>query len=125
MDPSGSRVRAVCAAIVAFDLGFLSPSFVSVPVLWYLPLLRRWELVLRPDGLAMDWYGRLLLGGLLGAATLLLGSLARRRAPSDSSLRLWMGWAAIATLLALSLQVYQLVSRQPRPEPLPAWYQPR
>jgi hypothetical protein len=125
MDSSESRVRAVCAAIVAFDLAFISPSFVSVRVLWYLPLLRRWEVTVRPDGVAMDWYGRLLLASLMGGTTLLLGWRARRRAPSDSALRLWMGWATIATLLALALQVYQLVSRRPHPEPLPAWYQPR
>jgi hypothetical protein len=125
-DRAIALARALCAAVVGFDLGFVFPAWSPTRVLWYFPLERRWAFVVRPDGLAMDFYGRTLLALLVAAACFALAlTLARVRPPSRPSLQRWTSWAAIALALTLALQAFQLANRQPVPEPLPAWYVPR
>lgn len=78
----------------------------------------------------MDYYGRSLLAlAWATVAFVLTYGLClspcirpRLRAPL---LRLLTIYAASALLLGASLYGYKLYNRQPIPEPLPSWYQPR
>lgn len=125
IDRAGVWCRALCAAIVAFDLTYVLPGLSPTRVLWYLPLARRWSWAVHPSVLGMDWYGRTLLAGGAALIAFVVAAAFRRTRIEMQSLVLWSGWAGIATLLTLALQVFQLVTRHPVPEPLPAWYQPR
>jgi hypothetical protein len=122
------RYLGACAAAIAFTIVFALPSFSPTRVLWYYPIERRWVFEAHATGLAMDYYGRLLLAGgaalLAYAAGWLVG--ARRGAKQrEGSHGVWAAWVATAVTLSMSLYVWQLVNRQPAPEPLPAWYAPR
>ncbi len=115
---------AVCAGTIGFALAFAYPAYARIRVLWYYPLQHRWAFELRPSALAMDWYGRVVLALGLGAlAGVLAYVVARRVKPSARALWLWAGWALAASLVAMSLYVYQLARRVPHAEPLPSWYQ--
>ena len=118
---------ALCAGTVAFCLVLVVPAFYPMRVLWYLPLEHRWAFAVKPEGLGMDFSGRVLdaaLGGGLGG--LVAWAIARRlRALSAGTLVLWTAWLTTAALLAMALFAYQLVRRHPRPLPLPAWYERR
>jgi hypothetical protein len=118
---------ALCAGSVAFCLAFVAPAFTPMRVLWYLPLEHRWTFVIKPEGLGMDFYGRVLDGVLAGAVgTLAAWAIARRlRALSAGTLVLWTAWLTTAALLAMALFTYQMVRRHPRPLPIPAWYERR
>jgi hypothetical protein len=122
-----ARFVALAAGAIAFCLAFVAPSFHPLRVLWYLPLERRWAFVVTPDGLGLDWFGRVLAASLAGGVAYLLTWLIARRlkAISPGALVLWTAWLATAALLSMSLFGYQLVRRHPRPLPLPAWYEPR
>jgi hypothetical protein len=118
---------ALGAAAVAFQVGFLLPAISPTRVLWYYPLERRWALEVAPTALAMDWYGRTLLG--IGAA-LVAGGVAwaaARRFPrlTGRGIGVWAAWIATAALFAAALYAWELVFRQPVPEPIPDWYVPR
>lgn len=118
---------AWCAAIVVASLVFVMPAFTTVPMIWYYPVARVWALESRPDGFALDWYGRTIWAVLAAALTFPVGlSVARRvRAPSPRAYVLWAGWAGMTSLLAIAVYTYQLANRHPVPEPLPAGYQAR
>jgi hypothetical protein len=133
-DPAEADVRrryaiylGLCAASIAFSLVFVAPSFHPFSVLWYLPLEHRWELAVRPRGLAIDWFGRLLWATIAAPVAYAMVAFAagRMRRVSTSALTLWTAWMATAALLAVALFVYQLAPRKPTPVPLPAWYEPR
>ena len=117
--------RAICAAVIAFDIAFVWPSITPTRVLWYEPLMRRWELSVRPEILAMDWYGKTGLALVVGALVLAGTFWLAPREPRPRTLSLFIGWACMATGLALGLQVFQLMGRHPVPEPLPAGYEKR
>lgn len=127
MSKAEALYAALCGAAAAFALGFVWPAFKSTAVFWYYPLERRWALEARPSGLAMDWFGRCFTGTLAGlVAFAIIYVIARRMRPlSRRGFGLWAAWSTTAVLLSMALHVYQLVPRQPVPEPLPAWYQPR
>lgn len=106
--------------------GFVAADFlataVRVPLLWYQPLERRFELQTLGTGAAMDFYGRLLWCALAGlavgvAAWGMLGRLDEQRT------RQWelraITWLTAALLLAGALHVTQLVQRNPVPLELP------
>ena len=118
---------ALCAAGIGFCLMFVAPAFYPMKVLWYYPLEHRWALELAPDGLAMDWFGRIVWASVAGAVTGALAWLVARRLRSlaPGTLILWTAWLATAALLSMSLFTYQLVRRHPRPLPIPAGYEPR
>ena len=59
---------AMCAGTIAFAFAFVAPMLAGEPIVWYLPLERRWTFETRPDGLAIDFYGRLLQGLVAWAA---------------------------------------------------------
>ena len=127
MPKSQALYLQLCAATVAFCLVFMLPAFVPISVLWYYPLEHRWALQLRAEGLAMDWFGRLLWALLAGGAGFALAKLGThfRKADAGQLLGVWTAWLTTAVLLTLAVYSYQLALRHPVPAPLPAWYQPK
>lgn len=127
MERKISTYLGLCAATVGTSLGFMYPAFSPTRTLWYYPLQHRFTWELKPAGLAMDWYGRSLVALLLGALAFVVTWVASRFVArvSRRSLYLWASWVATGTLLAIALYVYQLVTREPVPEPLPSWYVPK
>jgi hypothetical protein len=118
---------ALCAGAVGFCLAFVAPAFFPLRVLWYYPLEHRWAFEVKPDGLALDWFGRVLAASVMAGVAYGLTSLIARRKKTiaPGTLVLWTAWLATAALLGMALFTYQLVRRHPRPLPLPAWYEPR
>jgi len=118
---------ALSGAAIAFALSFAWPAYSATSVFWYYPLERRWALEIRPSSLAMDWYGRCLLSSLVALVVFaVIQVIARRLRPLTSrGYNLWAAWMVTATLLSMSLYAYQLATRNPIPEPLPSWYQPK
>ena len=118
---------ATSAAGIAFIAAYIWPALAPVRVYWYYPLERRWDFVERPDGLAIDWYGRLLVSLIAGLVFFAVTDLVARRLrpPPRRALELFAAWLVTAALLAMLLYAYQLSVRNPVPEPLPDWYQAR
>ncbi len=123
----GAIFVALCVGAIAFAIAFTYPAFVPTRVLWYLPLERAWVLEVKPRALGMDFYGRMALG--LAACAVASGAtwaIARRlRPPGPRVLGLFTAWAVTVTLLAMLQHAWMLYFREPVPEPLPAWYEPR
>jgi hypothetical protein len=74
----------ILAARAIFGLVYLSVAAGRLPILWYHPLERSWELTSHPAGLAMGWYGTTLaalvaamVGGVTTFAAGARGPLAR------------------------------------------------
>jgi len=113
---------------LAFCVAYLAAWFVStaipVPLLWHLPVERRFTFVVHPLGLGADFYGRLLL--CLGAGAVAF-VLARAALPKlrPGLIPLLLVWTCGLLLFTGGLYVYTLASRQPIPAPLPAGYVPR
>lgn len=137
MGKARARAYAACLLCLGTALGFFLLAIARVPLLLYYPLSRRftWATpVLGPDELSMDFFGRSLYALLLGAALAVGGYAIARRAPNrarpagaavDRRLTLIALYALTLVLLAAGLYGYQLATRAPTPEPLPAWYVPR
>lgn len=85
--PPAKAVRVfagILAARAIFGLVFLSVAVGRLPILWYHPLERSWELGSHPAGLAMGWYGTTLaalvaaaVGGVVTFAAGARGPLSR------------------------------------------------
>jgi hypothetical protein len=69
--PTSATATRVFAALLAaraiFGLVYIAVAVGRLPILWYHPLERSWELAGRPSGFAMGWYGTT-LAALLAAA---------------------------------------------------------
>lgn len=118
---------ALSVATIAFALVFVYPAFAEQAIPFYYPLERRWAWEVLPSGLAIDFYGRLLLA-IAVATPVGLGAWAvGRRAwiPGDRGAVILTGWALTAVLLAMLHFGWHLYFRTPIPEPLPDWYVPR
>ncbi len=112
---------------LAFAFAFLAAFFISTAVptrlLWYDPLAHRFLFALRPGGIAMDFYGRVLLCLACGGAGLLLSRLLFRQVPS--LLRAEVGYGLVIWITGLllftgGLYVSLLQHRVPMPAPLPS-----
>lgn len=107
----------------AFAAAYLSAWFVAtavpLPLVWYLPLGRRFLFAAHTPELAVDYYGRVLLCLLAGAAAALVAQAAARRGRWLSTLLVWsLGLLAFTS----SLTIYTLAHRQPIPAALPPGY---
>jgi hypothetical protein len=124
MTRASSVYFAACAAVVIASLVYVAPAFTTVPVLWYYPLAHTWALQGRPDGFALDWYGRTLWAVL--SAAIAFGAAhavaSRMSPPHPRAYRVWAVWVGMTTLLAIAVYTYQLAGREPIPEPMPAGY---
>ncbi len=111
-----------------FLVGYFVCTVLPVPVIWYYPVERSFELALKPHGLAADFYGRLLWSGLGAAAMAPVGILWKRFLSGDA-LKRWMlitaAWCAALLMLLFGLYIHKLVGRVPTPAPLPSGYVPR
>lgn len=119
---------ALCLGTVAFAIGFVYPQIAEQAVAQYYPLEHRWSFEARPQGLAMDFYGR--LGQALAAwAVAVIASLAvvRRikRPLSERTAGLLIAWALTFTVLVMMYFAWTLIFRHPTPAPIPDWYRPR
>lgn len=118
---------SMCVGAIAFTVAFVYPLFVSQEILWYYPLERRWAYEVKPTGLAMDFYGRLVLGIVAWSVTVVPTILVvrRRERVSLTTRRLLLAWAVTVALFAMFYFVWTLYLRVPMPEPIPDWYRPR
>jgi hypothetical protein len=105
-----SPTRALGAACGFYGAWFLS-SVIPTPLLWYLPLARRFEFATVVTELGMDFYGRLLLCLAVGA---LAGLLAGRLRLAVTTLAVW---AASTGALCVLLELVVLWHRVPVPLP--------
>ena len=129
-DPRSPLERLLPWAL--FCVGYLFMSFLSaavpMPLLWHLPVERRFTFEVRPLALGVDFYGRVLVslaaGALLAAAAWVM---IRRRLlkPRPEWLRGAMVWIVVVLLFTSGLYIYILRARQPIPASLPAGYVPR
>jgi hypothetical protein len=136
-----ARAWAACLGCLAVCLAFFLTAVVPLPVPLYFPLSRRFGLGPSYE-LSMDYYGRSLLALAAGLIAAGAGYLAARRMPTrrgegqgpvkatsidrDHPTLLLLGaYVATALLLCVGLYAYKLSNRPARPEPLPAWYQPK
>jgi hypothetical protein len=99
---------------VAFAAAWFVAAVVPVPLLWYLPLERRFVLETTVTGLGIDFYGRLLLGALAGLVGAGAGRvLGRRGAP------VWgvygAVWVGSLVALTVALEIALLWRRIPVP----------
>jgi hypothetical protein len=122
-----SKVLAVGAlAMIAFALAFAYPAYDEVRVFWYYPLERRWAFEVKPRGLAMDWYGRVLLASAAAAVAAAVGAaLARRVRLREGLVRLLAAWALTLTVAVMAFYAWQLAFRNPVPEPFPPGHEKR
>jgi hypothetical protein len=107
---------------------FFASSTVPTRLLWYLPLDHAFIFTIRPEGLGMDFYGRLLLSfgaGLVGAVA--AGAIESRLSETRrrGALRVLLVWTIGLLLFTSGLYVNLLTAREPKPLPLPADYVPR
>jgi MFS family permease len=117
---------ALCVAALAFAVAFVWPLFTPEAVAWYYPTEHRWELAVKPSGLAMDFYGRVLQGAIAWSLAFLVAMLVGRRArPPRRLAAIAVGWALAATAFAMLYFAWTLHYRVPVPPPQPAWYHPR
>lgn len=114
-------------ATIAFTLAFVYPSVSPTRMLWYYPLEHRWAFETEPAGLAMDWYGRTLLAACVSAVAFLASHAVATRIKQASTrlFGLLAGWMITAVVMVMFLYAWQLMHRQPVPEPLPPGYVPR
>ncbi|MBA3464104.1 MAG: hypothetical protein H0T46_29385 [Deltaproteobacteria bacterium] len=118
---------AMCAGAIAFAVAFIAPPLASAPVLWYFPLEGRWSFEVRPEGLAMDFYGRMLFALAAWAVVVLITlPLAKRvKGISTRAIGLITAWTLTTVLLVMLQYAWTLYFRRPMPEPIPTWYVPR
>jgi hypothetical protein len=120
---------AACIGTIAFCVAFVLPQFTEHAVLWYYPLDRAWELTARPEGLAMDFYGRTLQGivawGIAVVASLAITRRVRTERLSQRMASLLAAWAIAFVVLVMIYYAWTLAFRLPSPSPIPDWYVPR
>ena len=119
------RVVALCAFAVGFFFFYFVSTAVPTPLLWHLPLERRFTFEVRPLALGADFYGRVLFSLCSGGAAWAVARLAVG-ALEPEALRRWLRlvslWALSLLVFTAGLYVYLLASRQPIPAPLPPGY---
>jgi hypothetical protein len=123
-----ARALAMMMGATGYLTAYFAATVVRLPIVWYFPVERRFSFEVHPAGQAMDFYGRVLMCVVVGAAGFGLGELLFRRAPPDTHARwAWrlVVWCASLLVLTGGLYVYTLWGRQGAPWPLPQGYVPR
>ena len=118
---------AMCLGIVAFAIGFAYPQLAEQAVLQYFPLEHRWSFEARPQGLAMDFYGRVGQAMVAWAIAVIVSLVLARRFKtlSERTAGLLAAWAITFTVLVIMYYAWTLFFRHPTPSPIPDWYRPR
>ncbi len=120
---------ASCIGTIAFCIAFVAPQFTGQAILQYFPLERSWELTAKPEGLAMDFYGRLLQGIVVAAVAIVASLLITARVKTErlpqKLASLLVAWALAFVVLSMMFYVWTLAFRVPTAAPIPDWYIPR
>ncbi len=126
-EPQSSVERLLPWAL--FCVGFLFMNFLSaavpMPLLWHLPVQRRFTFEVRPLALGVDFYGRILWSLIAGALAAAAAHLAIRRRwlqPRPDWLRGAVVWMVVVLLFTSGLYLYILRARQVIPAALPPGY---
>lgn len=123
-----SAVRLFVAFLVAravYGISYLGVTLAKWPIPWYFPLERRWEIVSRPNGFAMGWFGATLAAMVLAAAGFVVTWVASARGPLARALVRTAIVLAIARAGGLVLLVdfvyfgWTLTHQTPHPLPEP------
>jgi hypothetical protein len=93
-------------AAIAFLLCYAAVQLFHPPLLWYLPLERRFSFGERPAEISMDWYGRTLLASLVALISGGVAALIRRFVPRTPGAPPWLYALALAVSLGLALFIY-------------------
>jgi putative flippase GtrA len=119
---------ALCLGTVAFAIGFVYPQIAEQAVLQYYPLEHRWSFEARPQGLAMDFYGRLgqaMVAWAIGVIASLAVVRRIKKPLYERAAGLLIAWALTFTVLVIMYYAWTLFFRHPTPAPIPDWYRPR
>lgn len=120
---------ATCLGTIAFAIAFVVPQFTGQAVLQYFPLERAWELTARPEGLAMDFYGRLAQGVVVAALAIVVTLVVTSRVGPEKlppkAASLLAAWAVAFVILVMMYFAWTLAFRVPAALPIPDWYVPR
>ena len=100
-----------------FPAAWFLCSLKALPLLWYLPLERRFVFATTVTQLGIDFFGKLLLCGAVAGLGAALTSRLKPGARWGAALAVW---PLVLFALALALNVTQLVQRVPVPLPRPA-----
>jgi len=104
---------------------FFLTTALSAPLPWYLPLAHRWAWGTRVDGLAVDFYGRVLESAVAGALGYALAAWVARRQAAQAlaagATRVAV-WCLGLLLFTAALYIYLLHGRRAPPAPLPPDY---
>jgi hypothetical protein len=116
-------------AWLAFPCSYLAAYFLSTAIptrlLWYYPLRHQFLWQVRPDGLAMDFYGRVLLSFFGGAVGFWIVHRLQSHFPSIARPEVVQGFLiSLVSLLFFTggLYVFLLLHRVPIAVPLPPDY---
>jgi hypothetical protein len=111
------------AACVGYLAAYLISTVLPTPLLWHLPVERRFTFEVRPLALGADFYGRLLLSVVAGAAAWDVARLAlRSRQPTRQQLQVALAWTLSLLCFTAGLYLWTLVARTPIPAPIPEGY---
>jgi hypothetical protein len=118
---------AMCIGMIAFAIAFVYPQFTGQALVWYFPVERRWAYEAQPDGLAIDFYGRLAQSFVAWAVAVVVSIAVTRRVATlpPRLAALLTAWAIAITLFVMLYFAWTLAVRVPQPMPLPSWYEPR
>jgi hypothetical protein len=116
---------AIAVAAAAFAATFFTTTVVDVPLFWFDPVSGSWSFGHRPSTVAIDWYGRTLVSAVAWGVAWITIRLLAKKPPSRETVRIAVGWAAVAFAFAAGLYAFSLWNRRPRPEPFPSWYEAR
>jgi hypothetical protein len=117
----------MCVGTIAFVVAFLLPFFMEQSIAWYYPEERRWAYEVRPTGLALDFYGRLVHGVIASSIAVIAAiAICKRVKALGERLRFVLpAWTITAVIFGIGYFAWTLTYRVPAPQPLPSWYQPR
>ncbi|HEY4241910.1 MAG TPA: hypothetical protein VGM88_18945 [Kofleriaceae bacterium] len=127
MKRQDALLLALCAGAIAFAVAFVWPMFFPSRVAWYYPLAHRWGFEVKSTALAMDFYGRTLLGAIAWCAGFLVTFAIARKLPPAAPrwLVVVAGWALVTTTFVILYFAWTLHFRVPVAAPIPTWYQAR
>jgi hypothetical protein len=118
---------AMAVGTIAFAIAFVYSAFTPESIVWYYPVDHRWAFEIKPSGVAMDFYGRLLQALVAWSIAFVVAlAIARKvRSAGTRAVVLVGGWALAATIFVMFFYGWTLHFRTLTPPPIPSWYQPR
>ena len=115
-----ARVATACGFAAGFLATWLVLMFAKLPTLWVFPVGLKVELASSVEGVAMDYYGRLIYCALAGGLAALIARAVKAHKPA-----MWLAWIAGLLVFSIAVTALGLYGRVPVPAPLPPGYTPR